>query len=140
MIYTHIVDHTLLAVQVWNDLDVPLVISWKTHLSYVVKYEANECYLVNSQNSELAAFTIRKWANWIRMCFQSLLITVTAFHLGMMISSERKITHEVTVYRSNVIAAQIATVMYLYSHLWTNQGNLIKVLKKEWMNILLIDD
>jgi len=59
-IYTYIIDHTLSAVQVQNDSDVPLVISQKTCLSHVVKYEANRYYLVNLQNSELAAFTIRK--------------------------------------------------------------------------------
>jgi len=59
-IYAYIIDHTLSAVQVQNDSDVPLVISQKIHLSHVVKYEVNRYYLVNSQNSELAAFTIRK--------------------------------------------------------------------------------
>ncbi len=51
------------------------------------------------------------------MYFQSLLITATAFHLRMIISSERKIIHKVMIYKFNVIAAQIATVMHLYSHL-----------------------
>ena len=51
------------------------------------------------------------------MCFQSLLITATAFYLRMMTSSEKKIMHKVTVYGSNVIAAQITTVMHSYSHL-----------------------
>ena len=68
-IYVYIVDYTLLTVQVQNDSDVSLVISWKTCLSHIVKYEVNKYYLVNSQNLKLAAFTIRKWANWIRTCF-----------------------------------------------------------------------
>ncbi len=60
VIYTYIVDYTLSTVQVQNDLNVPLVISQKTHLNYIVKYEVNKCYLVNLQNSELAVFTIKK--------------------------------------------------------------------------------
>jgi len=59
-IYIYIIDYTLLTVQVQNDLNVPLVISQKTHFSHVVKYEVNRYYLVNLQNSELAVFTIRK--------------------------------------------------------------------------------
>ena len=43
-----------------NDLNVPLVISQKICLDHVVKYEVNKCYLVNSQNSELAVFMTEK--------------------------------------------------------------------------------
>jgi len=51
------------------------------------------------------------------MCFQSLLITVTAFHLEMMTSSERKIMHKVTIYEFNAVMTQITTVMHSYLHL-----------------------
>ncbi len=139
-IYAHIVDHTLSAVQVRNDSDVPLVIPRKTRLGHVVEYEADGCYLVNSQDSELAASTTGKRANWVRTCFRSLLTTATAFHLGMTTSPERKIMHGVTVYGSNAVAAQIATVVHSYPHLWTDRGNLVKVPEEEWMDIPLIDD
>jgi len=59
-IYIYIINYTLLTVQVQNDLNVSLIILQKICLSHVVKYKVNQCYLVNSQNSELAAFTNRK--------------------------------------------------------------------------------
>jgi hypothetical protein len=46
-VYAHIVDHTLLAVQVQNDTDMPLIILRKTCLSHVIEYEADGCYLAN---------------------------------------------------------------------------------------------
>jgi len=54
-VYAHIVDHTLSAVQVQNDTNMPLIILRKTHLSHVIEYEADECYLVNLKDAELAA-------------------------------------------------------------------------------------
>jgi len=54
-VYAHIVDHTLLAVQVQNDTDMPLIILRKTHLSHVIEYEADGCYLANLKDAELAA-------------------------------------------------------------------------------------
>ncbi len=60
MIYIYIVNYTLLTVQVQNDLNVSLVILQKTHLSHIVKYEVNRCYLVNLQNFKFAVFTIKK--------------------------------------------------------------------------------
>jgi hypothetical protein len=54
-VYAHIVDHTLLAVQVQNDTDMPLIILRKTCLSHVIEYEADECYLANLKDAELAA-------------------------------------------------------------------------------------
>ena len=117
VIYAYIVDHTLLTVQVQNDLNVSLIISWKICLDHVVKYKVNRYYLVNLQNSEFAVFTIKKWINWVRMCFWSLLIIMMTFYLRMMTSSERKIMHKVMIYEFNVIATQITIVMHLYFHL-----------------------
>jgi len=54
-IYAHIVDHTLSAIQVQNDTDMPLVILKKTCLSHVIEYEADECYLADLKDVELAA-------------------------------------------------------------------------------------
>jgi len=54
-VYAHIVDHTLLAVQVQNDTDMPLIILRKTCLNHVIEYEADGCYLANSKDAELAA-------------------------------------------------------------------------------------
>ena len=59
-IYVYIVDYTLSAVYVQNNLNVSLIISQKICLNHVVKYKVNRYYLVNLQNSELAVFTIRK--------------------------------------------------------------------------------
>jgi hypothetical protein len=53
-VYAHIVDHTLLAVQVQNDTDMPLIILRK-NLSHVIEYEADGCYLANLKDAELAA-------------------------------------------------------------------------------------
>jgi len=139
-VYAHIVDHTLSAVQVQNDTDMPLIILRKTRLDHVIEYEADGCYLANSKDAELAASTKVNQANWVRTCFREVLTAVTAFHLETTGQPERKIGHEVTVYGSSTIAAQVKAVIHSYPHLWEDCSNVTKVPEKEWMNILLIDD
>jgi hypothetical protein len=68
------------------------------------------------------------------------LTAVTAFHLETTGQPEWKIGHEVTVYESSTIAAQVKAVIHFYPHLWEDCSNVMKVSEKEWMNILLIDD
>jgi len=140
LIYAHIVDHTLSAVQVQNDTDMPLIILRKTCLSHVIEYEADGCYLANSKDAELAASIKVNWANWVRTCFHEVLTAVTAFHLETIDQSEWKIGHEVTVYESSTIAAQVKAVIHFYPHLWEDCSNVMKVSEKEWMNISLIDN
>jgi len=117
-----------------------LIILRKTHLGHVVEYEADGCYLADLKDAELAASTNVNWANWVRTCFRGVLTAATAFHLETTGQPERKISHEVTVYESNTIAAQIEAVIHFYPHLWEDCDNVVKVSEKEWMNILLIDD
>jgi len=89
-VYAHIVDHTLSAVQVQNDTDMPLVILRKTRLGHVVEYEADGCYLADSKDAELAASIKINQANWVRTCFREVLTAATAFHLGTTGQPERK--------------------------------------------------
>jgi len=139
-VYAHIVDHTLSAVQVQNDTDMPLIILRKTCLSHVIEYEADGCYLADLKDAELAASIKVNQANWVRTCFCEVLTAATAFHLETTGQPERKIGHEVTVYGSSTIAAQVKAVIHSYPHLWEDCGNVTKVSEKEWMNIPLIDN
>ncbi len=139
-VYAHIVDHTLSAVQVQNDTDMPLIILRKTCLSHVIEYEADGCYLANSKDAELAASIKVNQANWVKTCFCEVLTAATTFHLETTGQSEWKIDHEVTVYESSTIAAQVKAVIHFYPHLWEDCSNVMKVSEKEWMNILLIDN
>ncbi len=95
LIYAHIVDHTLSAVQVQNDTDMPLIILRKTCLSHVIEYEADECYLADLKDAELAASIKVNQANWIRTCFCEVLTAATAFYLETIGQPEWKIGHEV---------------------------------------------
>jgi hypothetical protein len=106
----------------------------------VIEYEADGCYLANLKDAELAASIKVNWANWVRTCFCEVLTAVTAFHLETTGQPEWKIGHEVTVYESSTIAAQVKAVIHFYPHLWEDCSNVMKVSEKEWMNILLIDD
>ncbi len=80
-IYAHIVDHTLLTVQVQNDTDMFLIILKKTWLSHVIEYEADKCYLINLKDAELATSIKVNQVNWVKTCFHEVLTAVTAFHL-----------------------------------------------------------
>jgi len=119
---------------------MPLIILKKTCLSHVIEYEADECYLANLKDAELAASIKVNQANWVRTCFHEVLTAVTVFHLETTGQPEWKIGHEVTVYESSTIAAQVEAVIHFYPHLWEDCSNVMKVSEKEWMNILLIDD
>ena len=116
-VYAHIVDHTLLAVQVQNDTDMPVIILRKICLNHVIEYEADECYLANLKDVKLAASIKINQANWVRTCFCEVLTAATAFHLGTTGQPEWKIGHEVTVYESSTIAAQVEAVIHFYPHL-----------------------
>ncbi len=119
---------------------MPLIILRKTCLSHVIEYEANECYLANSKDAELAASIKVNQANWVRTCFHEVLTAVTVFHLETIDQPERKIDHEVTVYESSIIVTQVKAVIHFYPHLWEDCDNVMKISEKEWMNISLIDD
>jgi hypothetical protein len=83
----------------------------------VIEYEADKCYLVNLKDAELAASIKVNQANWVRTCFHEVLTAVTAFHLETTDQPEWKIGHEVTVYESSTIAAQVEAVIHFYPHL-----------------------
>jgi hypothetical protein len=87
----------------------------------VIEYEADGCYLANLKDAELAASIKVNQANWVRTCFHEVLTAVTAFHLETTGQPEWKIGHEVTVYESSTIAAQVKAVIHFYPHLWRLQ-------------------
>ena len=71
--YTSIVDHTLTSIEIWNDSDWAVIISHHTSLDWIIKYEADSCFLTSSDLLSQALKTI----NWVKSIFWTLL---AAFH------------------------------------------------------------
>ena len=45
-VYAYIVDHVMTEVYIWNDSDVSLIISQKSHIKQIVKYKTEDCYFI----------------------------------------------------------------------------------------------
>ena len=60
-IYTHIVNASLKAVQIKNDIDLLVVISRKTRLNTLEEYEQNDFFLIEAHHSDLVIIGFRNW-------------------------------------------------------------------------------
>ena len=54
-VYTHIVNHTMSEMLVYNESENSVILLQKTHLSQIIEYEADSCYSAHSDTSLLAA-------------------------------------------------------------------------------------
>ena len=82
-VYVHIVDHTMKEVHVWNDSNVLLIISWKFHMSQIIKYKVNSCFLIMSEDSILVSSSQCKSQSWTQTVIKDLLTAVTVFYTSM---------------------------------------------------------
>ena len=58
-VYTHIVDASLKAVQIKNDIDLFVVIPRKTRLSTLEEYKQNDFFSIEAHHSDLAVIEFR---------------------------------------------------------------------------------
>lgn len=90
-------NYNLFEIYVQNNLNKLLIISQKIYIECVVKYKADECYLISSENT---MFIINKDINLndVQLNFKELLIiTVNTFF------SETKLFNEVIVFKEKKI-------------------------------------
>ena len=127
-------------VHIQNDSNVLLIILWKSHMSQVVKYEAERCYSASSDNIILALFSCWK-QSWVRSVMKDLLATVTVFHISMNRAMKCKLSNDITIYRSTLNTfTQIKVVVQNHVNLWEDYKNIVDLSEKQWMDISLIDD
>ena len=87
-------------------------------MSKLIEYETDSCYLVSSDNIELAAAIRFSYygTEWAKQCFQDMLAT-TVFHISMNSAAsnlENCLANDVTIYGKTAVATQTENVVAVY--------------------------
>ena len=139
--YTSIVDHTLTSIEVCNNFNKTVVISYHTLLSWIIEYEADSCFLISSDL--LSQADSSKLTNWVKVTFQTLLITTVIYYIVFNISveSEHQLQNEITVYEQITTAVTALTdIVSHYLDLWEDKRNITDISENEWIKILLLNN
>ena len=140
--YAHVVDHTMTAVFVRNDSDVPVTLPRKQKLGKVSDYDgADCCYSVDPENHDLATKAPKRQPNWIRKNLRRLVAGAAAFSAALA-PTQTEAVHPtgVTIHGSPQSRALIATAVDAFPTLWKDSGNVVNVPESEWMDIPLLDN
>ena len=149
-VFTHIVDHTMDSVFVQNDSDANVVIPQNARIGSVVEYEADGCFVVSPDYSELASKPPPEQPNWVKRSMKGLL-TVMALHTSIdtnptnhgttnlepTTNLETQLPNGITIYGGK--PTQLAELANSYL-IWEDYGNTVKVDENDWMEIPLIDN
>ena len=117
-VYIHIVDHTMSKVYIQNNSDLSLIISQKFYMNQVVKYKAEDCYLVNAEDFILILrFWWLIWQKWIQKVMQNLLVTIAVFYTSMNRSFffEHRLFNDITIYDVSNMLIKIEIIISDYS-------------------------
>ena len=100
-VYAHIVNHTLMKIHIWNDMNLSLTVACKTKMSRLIEYKTDDCYLVSSDNTELTSIFFQHSTEWVKQCFQDMLV-ITVFHISMKADiSVNDSTTNISVFRTS---------------------------------------
>ena len=143
-VYVFIINYILNWIQLCNNINKAVIISHYIWLNCIVKYEADSCFLISSDLLTVTKISVN---NWIKQTFQTLLVTITVYHIVINTWSMNKlckkhiINQNIIIYRKNPSTVkQIDAVVSHYSNLWKDYGNVIDISEREWMNILLLNN
>ena len=165
-IYAYVVDSSIAFVQIWNDSDELILLEHHTHLSYITECLEENCYLMLSEAHSLTdkVFTKIHWSSWVWRALTAVSlvsdIVQSAFSESLLVSNfsqpfskadasvvsavnvflEIILSNSITVYGKLKVSALYAETVNQYSDLWVDKSWVIKLLKKDWMTISLIDD
>ena len=164
-IYAHVVDSSIAFVQIWNDSDELILLEHHTHLSYITECLEENCYLMLSEAHSLVSkvFTKIHWSSWVQRALTAVLlvsdIVQSAFSGSSLVpnssqsfskadasvvpavnaSLEIILSNSITVYSKLKVSALYAETVNQYSDLWVDKSWVIKLFKKDWMTISLIN-
>ena len=129
-------------VYIWNDSDVSLIISQKFHIRQIIKYKAENCYLITANDVVLIS-TFQKQSmhqSWIKTVIWELLIVVMIFYININELFKQKLFNSIIIYSLSNIFIQIKTVIAELLYLFENYNNVINVFKTEYINISLLNN
>lgn len=135
-IYAHIVDANITHVQVHNSSNHPFVIPGNTRLGILVEYDADGCYLVDSDAHGLAGADNHEYNQPLKSIPLICATTNNELHVG---SKETKLQNGVTIYGTRQDVEQLAAVINEFPDLWKDRGQ-ANVPQNDWMSIPLVDD
>ena len=96
--YTSIVNYTLTSIEVCNDFSKAVIISHYTSLNWIVKYEADSCFLISSDL--LLYAELFNPIDWVKTTFWTLLAVSVIYHVisDITVKSEHQLLNNITVY------------------------------------------
>jgi hypothetical protein len=127
-VMTHTMNVDLAAVQICNVTNKSIVISRKTRLERLMKYEKHECYVTDATKTSLTADSFwRKTA---------IMIIIQNFMKNSSIMKKR-FSNELIAYETFSTQQQLFNAIERYSF-WDKIENIvIKIFENEWMSIIL---
>ena len=138
-------------VHIQNDMNLSLMVACKTKMGRLIEYKTDDCYLVSSDNVKLTSIFSQYDTEWVKQCFQDMLV-ITAFHISMKMSIsaddsttnisvlEHHLENDVTIYGEIAVATQIKDIVAVYFRLWKDHRNVVDVSELKWMNISLLNN
>lgn len=136
-IYAHIVDCNMSHVQVHNASNNAFMIPASTKLGTLIEYDADGCYLVDSDARRTAGMAYDKGYGLKRYTAVPLVQASTPD--SDTTPMETKLPNRVTVYGSTRDMEELVKVVNELPDLWKDKGQAI-VPEKDWMSIPLIDN
>ena len=118
-----------------------MIISHHTPLSWIVKYEADSCFLISL--NLLPHAELFKSTNWVKLTFWALMTVTAVYHIAFSTSvkSEHQLQNEITVYEQISTAVRALTdITDHYSSLWEDKENMTDISEDEWMKISLLNN
>ena len=114
--------------------------SHHTSLSWIVKYKADDCFLVSSDL--LPQTTPLMSINWIKFIFCTLLAVTAIYHIitDTTVESKQQMHNSVTVYKCTSAASALNKIINHYLSLWEDNSNVTDISENEWMKISLLEN
>ncbi len=129
---THIINVNLAAMRVINFTNKSVIISRKTRLNRLIKYEKHECYVTNSTKTSLATEFF-----WRKIAVMIIIYIDTKSASSTKKFREKKFFNEIIAYDTFTVRQQLFDTVEKYS-LWDKTENIvINVLEDEWISIIL---
>ena len=133
-VYTHVVDHEMLGIQVFNDTATNITIPKGTQMGTIVEYKADGCFLVDAANAPLSAAPGVPSEDVRNIIKTYLSDTSPAGNL------ETKLSNGVTIYRNANTTMTLSHLSNKFSDVFEDTGEVAEVSESEWMDIPLQDD
>jgi hypothetical protein len=129
-VMTHLINANLVAMQIINFTNKSMIISRKTRLNQLMKYEKHECYVIDATKASLTARSF-----WRKI---ATVISIQDDMKKIANNMKEKSSQDIIVYKIADTQQLLFDVIAKFSFLWDKTENfMINIFENQWMSITL---